>query len=80
MILWSDQAIDLKIKDYSSKYITGWTIVFCLLISLLALVVVGPKPFEAFIFKLDALGISGMTQNLANVEPDSSGDVDNDWL
>ncbi len=82
----------------------GWTIVFCLVISLLALVVVGPKPFEAFISyqlpelqsgsafsfaeawpdyrdqfiagnqspfafiaKLDALGISGMTQNLAKI-------------
>lgn len=82
----------------------GWTIVFCLVISLLALVVIGPKPFEAFIsyqlpelqsgsafsfaealpdyrdfiiagnqspsafiIKLDALGIPGMTMNLANI-------------
>jgi hypothetical protein len=82
----------------------GWTIAFCLGFSLLALVVIGPKPFEAFIsyqlpklqngsafsfieawpdfrdslialnqspfgfiFKLDALGIPGMTLSVAKI-------------
>ncbi|MCP5105207.1 MAG: DUF2029 domain-containing protein [bacterium] len=82
----------------------GWTVAFCLVISLLALVVIGPRPFEAFInhqlpkiqdgtafsfieawpdyrdlfiainqspfafiFKLDALGIPGMTLKLAKI-------------